>query len=55
MEEAYLSLGKIYREQLKRDDLAQYVYEEFLNKFPESKHREFVERVLRSFPKGTQS
>jgi membrane associated rhomboid family serine protease len=55
MEEAYLSLGKIYREQLKRDDLAQYVYEKFLNKFPKSEHREFVERVLRSFPKGTQS
>jgi membrane associated rhomboid family serine protease len=55
MEEAYLSLGKIYREQLKRDDLAQYVYEKFLNKFPKSAHREFVERVLRSFPKGTKS
>ncbi len=55
MEEAYLSLGKIYREQLKRDDLAQYVYEKFLNKFPKSEHREFVERVLRSFPKGTKS
>lgn len=55
MEEAYLSLGKIYREQLKRDDLAQYVYENFLNKFSKSEHREFVERVLRSFPKGTQS
>jgi membrane associated rhomboid family serine protease len=55
MEEAYLSLGKIYREQLKRDDLAQYVYEKFWNKFPKSEHREFVERVLRSFPKGTQS
>jgi membrane associated rhomboid family serine protease len=55
MEEAYLSLGKIYREQLKRDDLAQYIYEKFLNKFPKSEHREFVERVLRSFPKGTKS
>jgi membrane associated rhomboid family serine protease len=55
MEEAYLSLGKIYREQLERDDLAQYVYEKFLNRFPKSEHREFVERVLRSFPKGTQS
>jgi membrane associated rhomboid family serine protease len=55
MEEAYLSLGKIYREQLERDDLAQYIYEKFLNKFPKSEHREFIERVLRSFPKGTQS
>jgi membrane associated rhomboid family serine protease len=55
MEEAYLSLGKIYREQLERDELAQYVYEKFLNKFPKSEHREFVERILRSFPKGTKS
>jgi membrane associated rhomboid family serine protease len=54
MEKAYLSLGKIYGEHLKRDDLAQYVYEKFLNKFPGSEHREFVERILRSFPGGTQ-
>jgi len=55
MEEAYLSLGKIYREQLERDDLAQYVYEKFLKNFPKSEHGEFVERVLRSFSKGTRS
>jgi membrane associated rhomboid family serine protease len=55
MEKAYLSLGKIYREHLNRHDLAQYVYEKFLNKFPKSENREFVERMLRSFPKGTQS
>jgi len=46
MEEAYLNLGKIYREQLKRDDLAQYVYEKFLEKFPKSKYREYVEKLL---------
>ncbi|HVP78533.1 MAG TPA: rhomboid family intramembrane serine protease [Thermodesulfobacteriota bacterium] len=55
MEKAYLSLAKIYREHLNRADLAQYVYEKFLNKFPRSEHREFVERVLRSFPGGTKS
>jgi len=46
MEEAYLTLGKIYEAQLERKDLARYVYEKFLNKFPKSKHREFVERLI---------
>jgi tetratricopeptide (TPR) repeat protein len=46
MEEAYLTLGKIYEAQLERKDLARYVYEKFLNKFPKSKHREFVERLV---------
>lgn len=50
MEEAYLNLGKIYREQLKRDDLARYVYERYLLKFPESKHRQFVEKMLKLAP-----
>ncbi len=50
MEEAYLNLGKIYREQLKRGDLARYVYERYLLKFPESEHRQFVEKMLRSAP-----
>lgn len=48
MEEAYLSLGKIYREQLNRDDLARYVYETYLLKFPESAHKQFIERILGS-------
>jgi len=55
MEKAFLSLGKIYREHLKRDDLAQYVFENFLNKFPKSEYREFVQRMLRSFREGTHS
>jgi membrane associated rhomboid family serine protease len=46
MEEGYLNLGKIYREQLKRGDLARYVYEKFLEKFPESKYRKYVEKLL---------
>jgi membrane associated rhomboid family serine protease len=46
MEEAYLTLGKIYEAQLERKDLARYVYEKFLNKFPKSKHREYVERLI---------
>ncbi len=52
MEEAYLHLGKIYSEQLKRDDLAQYVYERYLLKFPESEHRKYVEKMLRLAPEG---
>jgi membrane associated rhomboid family serine protease len=46
MEEAYLTLAKIYEAQLERRDLALYVYEKFLEKFPKSKHREFVERLI---------
>jgi tetratricopeptide (TPR) repeat protein len=46
MEEAYLNLAKIYREQLKRDDLARYVYEKFLEKFPKSKYREYIGKLL---------
>lgn len=46
MEEAYLHLAKIYATQLERRDLARYVYDKFLEKFPKSKHREFVERLI---------
>jgi hypothetical protein len=46
MEEAYLYLAKIYETQLERKDLAHYVYDKFLEKFPKSKHREFVERLI---------
>jgi membrane associated rhomboid family serine protease len=46
MEESYLDLAKIYEAQLERRDLALHVYEKFLEKFPKSKHREFVERYI---------
>jgi hypothetical protein len=46
MEEAYFYLAKIYATQLERRDLARYVYDKFLEKFPKSKHREFVERLI---------
>jgi tetratricopeptide (TPR) repeat protein len=46
MEQAHLDLAKIYEVQLERKDLARYVYEKFLEKFPKSKHREFVERLI---------
>jgi tetratricopeptide (TPR) repeat protein len=48
MEEAYLYLAKIYEAQLERRDLARYVYEKFLDKFPKSKHKEFVQRLVQS-------
>jgi len=52
MEQAYLDLAKIYEVQLERKDLALYVYEKFLEKFPKSKYREFVERFIqRSKPR----
>jgi len=45
LEEAYLFLAKIYEAQLDRKDLARHVYEKFLEKFPRSRHREFVEQM----------
>ncbi len=53
MEQAYLSLAKIYIEQLSRKDLAGYVYEKFLEKFPDSERRGFVEKMLRSIAEGS--
>jgi membrane associated rhomboid family serine protease len=50
IEEAHLDLAKIYEAQLERRDLAVHVYEKFLEKFPKSKHREFVERLIHSLP-----
>jgi tetratricopeptide (TPR) repeat protein len=47
MEEAFLYLAKIYETQLERRDIARSVYDRFLEKFPESKHREFVEKLIR--------
>ncbi|NWF92470.1 MAG: rhomboid family intramembrane serine protease [Syntrophaceae bacterium] len=46
MEQAHLYLAKIYEAQLERKDLARYVYERFLDKFPRSEHREFVQRSI---------
>lgn len=46
LEDAYLFLAKVYEAQLDRKDLAHHVYEKFLDKFPRSKHKEFVEQSL---------
>ena len=54
MEEAYLFLAKIYEAQLERKDLARHVYEKFLEKFPKSKHREFVEQINPSAINGVK-
>ncbi|MCX8118165.1 MAG: rhomboid family intramembrane serine protease [Desulfobacterota bacterium] len=48
MEEAHLHLARIYRRSLKRADLARRVYERFLERFPESEHRQFVIKNLSS-------
>jgi tetratricopeptide (TPR) repeat protein len=53
MEQAYLTLARIYKEQLKRDDLARHVYERFLQRFRESESRRFVEKKLQSLPEET--
>lgn len=43
MEEAHLNLARIYRRGLGRDDLARAVYEKFLQRFPETEKRGFVQ------------
>lgn len=51
VEEAQLHLARIYRRSLKRNDLACVVYEKFLERFPESEKREFVQKVLNEMEK----
>jgi membrane associated rhomboid family serine protease/antitoxin component HigA of HigAB toxin-antitoxin module len=53
MEQAYLNLGKIYSQQLGRKDLAVPTYEKFLEKFPNSERKGFVEKMLRSMAEGS--
>jgi membrane associated rhomboid family serine protease len=55
MEQAYLTLARIYSQQLGRSDLSKYVYEKFLEKFPGSEHRGFVEKMLRPIQEGSVS
>ncbi len=55
MEEAYLSLAKLYSQQLRREDLGRCVYERFLEKFPNSERRGFVEKMLNSIAAGSKS
>jgi len=51
IEEAHLNLARIYRRGLGRDDLARAVYEKFLQRFPETEKREFVEKVIHEMEK----
>lgn len=53
MEQAYLNLAKIYGQQLGRKDLARYVFEKFLQKFPKSEHKGFVEKMVYSSQEGS--
>jgi len=55
MEQAYLNLAKIYSHQLGRKDLAGYVCEKFLEKFPNSERRGFVEKMFSSTAGGSSS
>ncbi len=48
MEQAHLNLARIYKERLKRDDLALYVYEKFIERFSESEHVEFANKMIGS-------
>ncbi len=51
MEDAYLNLARIYRRSLNRNDLARYICVKFLEKFPESEKREFVQKTLKEMEK----
>lgn len=46
MEEAHLHLARIYRRELGQNELARAIYEKFLQRFPKSRKREFVEKAL---------
>ncbi len=48
MEQAHLNLARIYKERLKRNDLALYVYQKFVERFPESEHVEFANKMIGS-------
>ncbi len=54
-EQAYLSLVKIYGQQLGRNDLARYLCERFLERFPNSERRGFVDKMLSSIATGSTS
>jgi membrane associated rhomboid family serine protease len=47
MEAAYLDLAKLYEQELKQYDLARAVYHQYMKKFPQSEHKDFVENKLR--------
>ena len=55
VEEAYLSLARMYSQYLERDDLARFTYEKFLLTFPESENRRFAEGKLRSMSGGDKA
>lgn len=46
MEAAYLDLAKLYEQESKQYDLARAVYYKFIQNFPNSEHRAFVENKL---------
>ena len=52
MEGAYLNLARFYEQESRRYDLARVVYKKYLQKFPETEHRAFVEKRLRSMQEG---
>jgi tetratricopeptide (TPR) repeat protein len=55
MEQAYLALAKIYKDDLKSEDAALFVYKKLLERFPTSRYRDFIERELLSIQRRSGS
>jgi hypothetical protein len=54
MEAAYLDLAKLYEQELKQNDLARAVYLQYMNKFPQSEYKAFIENKLRFMQGGAR-
>ena len=54
MEAAYLDLAKLYEQELQQYDLARAIYHQYIQKFPQTEHRAFVENKLRLMGGGTR-
>jgi membrane associated rhomboid family serine protease len=55
MEAAYLDLAKLYEQQLQQFDLARAVYQQYMKKFPQTEHKDFVENRLRLMQGGARA
>jgi outer membrane protein assembly factor BamD (BamD/ComL family) len=52
MEASYLDLAKLYEQEFKQYDLARAVYHQYMQKFPQTEYRAFVENRLRLIQGG---
>jgi membrane associated rhomboid family serine protease len=52
MDTAYLNLASLYEQQFKQYDISRAVYQKYLQKFPQTEHRAFVEKKIRALQGG---